>query len=913
MKFKIGDRVEVFTGKLIYKRPFDFVVPLRPQSDKWIEGTIQEVDEESGTYLVEEDDTGKRKWWGRTRVRKLSESRVTDLLESMLSVDEVELVEGDEQTDYVAGDRVLIVNGSEEDKNKPGTVTNIHSDGLLSIELDRRGGKRHYSSSQVRKLSERKFMREETVSSKECKVCGKTAVELNDESICPNCILAIQVVDGQLSQEESGLEDAEIIRAEDYMANQNEAKSKDKTKKTDIEQLALKDEPKPDKGAEDLATKVNMEPVDFKKPVKKETMILLDKNVDEDGNIAYKSPGDYEVTFMDMSKTKLWAESQYDAKKRALVENPGKKVLKATLVNRTHKTYQASVPNEKKLSNFHSVIIPEHSIDPTGQRFEFEAIDLVDAEKKIKEQFGEATKIMQLEPIIRNRLGTGDIFDIMRDVKEDMGEVKEGVKQSFILSIPASIVEDHDTEHIQDFVDKKGWEVYSQGAGSYEWEKVTNWMEVKKLKQEIVREFGSGIARKIYIAESPSLEHEDDPKVSGSPHIGGREGLSPGLQKVADAVYVLSQKYGKLTPELLLKKSKDIPVLSKKIRGELSRAVDVLDFYQNAVRREKENELFRREQTERTNSPTESLYLCNSCAKTFRANESVCPFCECEDTEEIKGGNKVDEKKVKEILGEHLNADGSGDTEDIDDVRSIDKKQTNPEFTEETKVEQQLKMGIEIEKEHTDDSEEAAKIALDHLKEDPDYYTKLKKMEAGQCESKVKEAEDWARRKDVSNELYKKSYTSLDSKEQSVVDAELEKRSKEEDERSRKESKTNEAEEGKDKLKVIARGFEKKEDADAIARTKQGQVVADDAEPEKFMIISKLEEKKIEEDWDYTFKHPEQDQILSNPLVDESGKVFQGGPQWGKFFSGERIRVFTEHQEEYIRRNGGIPVREKVI
>lgn len=37
----------------------------------------------------------------------------------------------------------------------------------------------------------------------------------------------------------------------------------------------------------------------------------------------------------------------------------------------------------------------------------------------------------------------------------------------------------------------------------------------------------------------------------------------------------------------------------------------------------------------------------------------------------------------------------------------------------------QIKMGIEVEMEHTNDPKIALKIALDHLKEDPHYYTKL--------------------------------------------------------------------------------------------------------------------------------------------------------------------------------------------
>ena len=41
----------------------------------------------------------------------------------------------------------------------------------------------------------------------------------------------------------------------------------------------------------------------------------------------------------------------------------------------------------------------------------------------------------------------------------------------------------------------------------------------------------------------------------------------------------------------------------------------------------------------------------------------------------------------------------------------------------------QLEMGMEVEKEHTDDPEIAREIALDHLNEIPDYYTLLLGME----------------------------------------------------------------------------------------------------------------------------------------------------------------------------------------
>ena len=41
----------------------------------------------------------------------------------------------------------------------------------------------------------------------------------------------------------------------------------------------------------------------------------------------------------------------------------------------------------------------------------------------------------------------------------------------------------------------------------------------------------------------------------------------------------------------------------------------------------------------------------------------------------------------------------------------------------------QLALGIQVELEHTDDPREAREIALDHLMELPDYYSRLAKME----------------------------------------------------------------------------------------------------------------------------------------------------------------------------------------
>lgn len=50
-------------------------------------------------------------------------------------------------------------------------------------------------------------------------------------------------------------------------------------------------------------------------------------------------------------------------------------------------------------------------------------------------------------------------------------------------------------------------------------------------------------------------------------------------------------------------------------------------------------------------------------------------------------------------------------------------------------IESELKKGIKVEMEHTNDPSIAREIAKDHLMEDPDYYDKLEKMEKGECDN----------------------------------------------------------------------------------------------------------------------------------------------------------------------------------
>lgn len=42
-----------------------------------------------------------------------------------------------------------------------------------------------------------------------------------------------------------------------------------------------------------------------------------------------------------------------------------------------------------------------------------------------------------------------------------------------------------------------------------------------------------------------------------------------------------------------------------------------------------------------------------------------------------------------------------------------------------TSLDKQIELGMDVEREHTSDSEIAREIVFDHLTEDPEYYTKL--------------------------------------------------------------------------------------------------------------------------------------------------------------------------------------------
>ena len=105
---------------------------------------------------------------------------------------------------------------------------------------------------------------------------------------------------------------------------------------------------------------------------------------------------------------------------------------------------------------------------------------------------------------------------------------------------------------------------------------------------------------------------------------------------------------------------------------------------------------------------------------------------EVEDVEEYLLGKVKDIITSQGLAGRKIEGKApiSTDTAEEAEKKLLEDWSNSPEGVDSV----QLTQGIEIEMEHTTDPEEAKKIALDHLAEDPRYYTKLKKMEAGACD-----------------------------------------------------------------------------------------------------------------------------------------------------------------------------------
>ena len=95
-------------------------------------------------------------------------------------------------------------------------------------------------------------------------------------------------------------------------------------------------------------------------------------------------------------------------------------------------------------------------------------------------------------------------------------------------------------------------------------------------------------------------------------------------------------------------------------------------------------------------------------AKINGKNQIVDYSPEIEEIMKQSISGNLDKEKSAQVL-----EGGVGDETEASDVDS-----------------EQLKEGLSTEEEHTDDEKEAEEIALDHLTEDPEYYSKLKEMES---------------------------------------------------------------------------------------------------------------------------------------------------------------------------------------
>jgi hypothetical protein len=112
--------------------------------------------------------------------------------------------------------------------------------------------------------------------------------------------------------------------------------------------------------------------------------------------------------------------------------------------------------------------------------------------------------------------------------------------------------------------------------------------------------------------------------------------------------------------------------------------------------------------------------LCTAAAMGVELNVFITDLTNFVDSNKLKGGN-ADYSSLVKIAKKH-DAKGYYHIEDM--VRLIKKE---------------LEMGIKIEMEHTDDKDMAKEIAMDHLWENPSYYSKLKKSEIEEAKREINE------------------------------------------------------------------------------------------------------------------------------------------------------------------------------
>lgn len=85
--------------------------------------------------------------------------------------------------------------------------------------------------------------------------------------------------------------------------------------------------------------------------------------------------------------------------------------------------------------------------------------------------------------------------------------------------------------------------------------------------------------------------------------------------------------------------------------------------------------------------------------------------------------------KIEKMLNGIVNKQDSDETENKNDAVESFLKGGRSKGEEFDYDEDEMDLGMEVEKEHTDNEEIIHKMVLDHLIENPEYYSKLKKAE----------------------------------------------------------------------------------------------------------------------------------------------------------------------------------------
>lgn len=96
---------------------------------------------------------------------------------------------------------------------------------------------------------------------------------------------------------------------------------------------------------------------------------------------------------------------------------------------------------------------------------------------------------------------------------------------------------------------------------------------------------------------------------------------------------------------------------------------------------------------------------------------------------ELNSSTMMDNMRYKQSFSEEKLEGGLADNKNLKDITKKHSKKIN---SAKNIIQKQFNLGVKIEMEHTKNKKEAEEIALDHLWEDPMYYTKLQKMEANE-------------------------------------------------------------------------------------------------------------------------------------------------------------------------------------